>query len=169
MQKNLYTERITLYIMEFMLCGFIGWTYETVLTSAVWGEFADRGLLSLPICPIYGVFAMVLLLLFGKRRGTLYVFAVSAAAVTVLELLSSYFLEIFFHLKLWSYEGWAFNFDGRVSLFSSLIFGGMGVLFVKLIHPAVGKCVRNIPVNVQITVCSILVLAVSADLSRCIA
>ncbi len=47
--------QVNLYIMVFTVSSFLGWLYETVLTSVRWETFAERGFLQLPICPIYGV------------------------------------------------------------------------------------------------------------------
>ena len=54
-------KKICTYIIEFTLCGICGWIYETALTSYLWGEFAERGFLHIPVLPIYGVFAFILI------------------------------------------------------------------------------------------------------------
>lgn len=161
-------KKIAVYIIEFMLCGAIGWTYETILTSAVLGSFADRGVLHLPVCPIYGVFAAILLIIVGKMTDPAAVFASSALIASAAELVSSYLLEYAFHMKLWDYSGWAFNFDGRISLFSSLIFGAMGLFLIKLLHPALIRMGEKLSCRTLTIISSALLVIFSADLSCCL-
>lgn len=165
---NMKIRKISVYIIEFIICSVIGWTYETVLTSAVYGSFADRGFLDLPLCPIYGFSAMLLLVMFGRVKNTGAVFVLSASAVTVIELVCSYLLEIILNLKLWDYSGWAFNFDGRISLISSLIFGALGLLLIKVIHPAAVRLEKILPESTAFMISALLTLTVSADLIACL-
>lgn len=123
-------------MLEFTAYSFIGWLYETILTSAVWGRFAERGWLHLPICPIYGFCAMALLLIFRRMKNPLLIFAVGTAVTTAAELAASYIVWDFAGSRLWDYDNWAFNFQGRIALGSSLIFGVLCLLLAKVLHPA---------------------------------
>lgn len=129
-------KKMSALVLEFTAYSFIGWLYETILTSAVWGRFADRGWLHLPICPIYGFCAMALLLIFRRMKSTVLIFAVGTAVTTAAELAASYVLDLFIDAPLWDYNNWAFNFQGRIALGSSLTFGVLCVLLVKVLHPA---------------------------------
>ena len=130
------TKKLSALVLEFTAYSFIGWAYETILTSAVWGRFADRGWLHLPICPIYGFCAMALLLIFRRMKSPLLIFAVGTAVTTAAELAASYVLDLFIDDPLWDYDNWAFNFQGRIALGSSLIFGLLCLLLAKVLHPA---------------------------------
>ena len=90
-------KKICTYIIEFTVCGICGWIYETALTSYLWEEFAERGFLHIPVLPIYGVFAFILLPLFRKHNGFLTVFTVSMIITTALELASAYLIEAVLH------------------------------------------------------------------------
>lgn len=136
MKQRAKSETISALAIEFVFYGFIGWLYETILTSAVWGRFAERGWLHLPICPIYGFCAMALLLIFRKEKSVPKIFVFGTLLTTAAELAASYLLDIFTEERLWDYYDWKFNFDGRIALGSSLIFGILCVLLVKLLHPA---------------------------------
>lgn len=134
--KHDFSEKIPALVIEFTIYSFIGWVYETVLTSAVWGHFADRGMLHLPICPIYGFCALALLLIFHKIKNVPAVFVLGTVLTTGAELAASYILEWFTDEPLWDYSHWALNFQGRISLGSSLIFGALCVILIKILHPA---------------------------------
>ncbi|MBQ5312191.1 MAG: putative ABC transporter permease [Oscillospiraceae bacterium] len=129
------TEKLPVTVSDFIICGFTGWVYETVLTSVVFGEFVDRGVLPIPILPIYALFALVLPFFFKRSQNPVFITLAGAAGATIFELICSYITERIWGYQLWSYVDWKFNFEGRISLFSSLIFGVMCVLFVKGIHP----------------------------------
>ena len=135
MQKVDLTEKVAALTIEFVLYSFIGWVYETVLTSVVWGHFADRGMLHLPVCPIYGFCALALLLIFNKVKSVPAIFVLGTVLTTGAELAASYVLEWFTEEPLWNYVDWAFNFQGRIALGSSLIFGILCVILMKLLHP----------------------------------
>ncbi|MCM1226530.1 MAG: putative ABC transporter permease [Clostridium sp.] len=123
----------------FTVCGMCGWIYETALTSYIWGRFADRGFLHVPVLPIYGVFAFLILPLFRKHNGWITVFLGGTVITTVLELVFSYVIEWTIGERLWSYNSWDFNFQGRISLYSSLIFGAMSIVLIKIAYPLVKK------------------------------
>lgn len=119
----------------FMAASFTGWVYEVLCTYVLFHFWADRGVLHLPLCPIYGFGMMILYLIFFRVKNPLLIFCGSAVITTVIELVASYVLEYCFKARLWSYGGWPFNFDDRISLISSCIFGLLSLMFMKLIVP----------------------------------
>ncbi len=130
---------ITKYLMMFLLASFMGWAYEVICTSIVWGRYAERGVLKSPICPIYGVGMLVLYPLLRRTKNPLLIFGESALITTIIELITSYAAEKFFNTELWNYSEWPLNYEGRISLLSSAVFGLMAVVFFLLIKPAVEK------------------------------
>lgn len=142
---NAYYRQLCRGLIFLTLCGVIGWCYETILTSILWGRFCGffaRGMLHVPVCPIYGFFALLLLGLFRlpplqRLRGVPYaaaIFLLGTVVSTILELLASYLLEWTLGLTLWDYTAWEFHFQGRISLYSSLLFGVLSlVLFLGVV------------------------------------
>lgn len=163
--KHDFSEKISALAIEFVLYSFIGWVYETVLTSVVWGHFADRGMLHLPICPIYGFCALALLLMFHKIKSVPAIFALGTVLTTGAELAASYVLEWFTDERLWDYDNWAFNFQGRIALGSSLIFGTLCVILIKLLHPGLVHILDKISGR-KIKIFAVVIVAVIlADLA----
>lgn len=130
------------WVLEFTAYSFIGWVYETVLTSIVWGKFAERGVMRLPLLPIYGFCSLLMILLLGRIKSIPLLFFLGGGIITALELAASYILEYLVPYRLWDYSDRALNFDGRISLFSSIIFGMLCILLVRVLHPRRRK---NIP------------------------
>lgn len=123
------------YVIEFTVCALCGWLYEEGLELAVNHAYADRGLLHLPLLPIYGFGGLLVIFLFRKRNHWLWVFGISTLATTVLELAASYPIEHILGYLPWYYGAWPLNFEGRISVLSSLIFGALALLLVKAVHP----------------------------------
>jgi len=139
----------------FMVASFIGWLYEITAGFLVFGFYFDRGVLHLPFCPIYGFGMLALLLIFRKTKSWLLVFFGSIGITTLLELIVSYLAQYLFHTELWNYGLWPLNFEGRISLISSLIFGLMAIAFIKGIWPLTNKLFTSkakLPLSVAVGV-----------------
>lgn len=123
------------YGLEFTLCSFAGWLYEVLLNAIIYQNYADRGILHLPLCPIYGFAGLAIVLLFRKQNRWHTVFLGSVILPTVLELLAYHPIRQLTGLVLWDYRAWPCNYKGIISLPSSLLFGVLGLLLVKGMHP----------------------------------
>ncbi len=148
MKNNKYIQRYGIFcaaVILFVICGFCGWIYEIAVTSYLHGHFVNRGFLHIPVLPIYGVFAFIMLPVFKKYNSIPIVFFGGMAITTALELISSYLIEWILGHGLWSYRTWDFNFDGRISLYSSLAFGVMSVILIKGAYPLVRKIYEKLP------------------------
>lgn len=155
------------WVLEFTAYSFIGWVYETVLTSIVWGKFAERGVMRLPLLPIYGFCSLLMILLLGRIKSIPLLFFLGGGIITVLELAASYILEYFVPYRLWDYSDWALNFDGRISLFSSIIFGILCILLVRVLHPAAEKIYQKARPRTTIISAAICLIFILADLILC--
>ena len=94
---------------------------------------------------LYFGILLALLLLFRRRNAWYHVFLASTVLVTVLELVCSYLLEAWLGFQLWNYADWPLQFEGRISLLSSVIFGVMSLLLVKALHPLVMRLTERAP------------------------
>ncbi len=162
-EKNRLLDTCSLFA-EFVLCSFIGWTYETVLMSIVSGKLLDRGLLHIPICPIYGFGFLLLLLCLRKVKGSLMIFIIGAIATTVLELVSSYLIDYFLGYSLWNYDHFPLNFEGRVCLTASLAFGFMCVIYFQLIRPKFKRIIAKVPQKIMYISCLTFFVIIMIDL-----
>ena len=134
---------ITEYVLLFALASFFGWLYEMGCVFVIYGYYFDRGVLHLPMCPIYGVGILLLMLVLKRVNHPIGIFLGSFIIATGVELGASYLLEFGFHRVLWSYEGWPGSFQDRISLVSSIIFGLMATIFIKVVKPPIDKLFRS--------------------------
>ncbi len=161
--KKISFTLISSYIAEFTFCGFVGWLYEITLMYIMWHQYVERGFLHIPVLPIYSFFAAILLIIFRKHNNIILVFFVSMAVTTAGELISSYIIEAVLHRQLWTYYMWPFNFQGRIALYSSLMFGVLSVVLVKAVHPLMRYLYGKFP-KISAAAGVICAAAVSGDL-----
>ena len=151
------------YIVYFILYSFIGCVLETVFGIITKGVVESRqSFLFGPFCIIYGIGAVTIIKILGKSENNIIkVLLLSCIIGTVLEFLMSYFCEIIFHFKWWDYSGMKFNLLGRTCLYFSVMWGILGVILIKIVHPYVEKILEMIKnyVNssiLKISICLIL-------------
>ena len=163
--KKEFSRTAFRYIFEFVIAGFIGWIYEVLTVWIMWDYFENRGMLHMPIVPIYAVGAFLLLMVLGeKKRNPLYVFLFSAVITTIFELGASYLLEFIFHRQFWTYKAWWGSILDRSSIISSTIFGLFALIYFYIVHPFSGKISNRLPKFVCIGLSIITVTAVLTDL-----
>ncbi len=132
----------------YLLYGVIGWVYETSLVSVQKKTFVNRGFLTGPVIPIYGVGALLCYLVFWERREELLlVFVGSIILATILEYLTSLAMELLFHTRWWDYSQYRFNINGRVCLFVSVFWGILALLMLHMIHPGINYIIVHFPRN----------------------
>lgn len=164
-ERKEYSRIVFRYVFEFMAAGFIGWVYEVITVWILYREWVNRGMIHLPICPIYAVGAFMLLALLRKRRNPLFIFVFSAVITTLFELSASYLLEFIFHRQFWTYEGWTLSILDRSCVISSAIFGAFAVIYFKALHPVSGKLSGKLPKIVCICLSAAAAAAVLIDLA----
>lgn len=165
------TRDLFLLFIIFAVCG---WIYEVLLTAVSYGYYQNRGFLFGPWLPIYGFGGLLLYLVFGKAavkqgspvRRLLYAAAVFAGIcllTTAFELAASYLLDALGigFTSLWDYFAEDPNFEGRVSLVSSLRFGVIGIIALYAVIPLWERLtgLGEKPVNVVSAVLAALFLA----------
>ncbi|MCR5791680.1 MAG: putative ABC transporter permease [Lachnospiraceae bacterium] len=150
---------ISSYVCLFIVYSFLGWIYESIFCTIKTGKWQERGFLYGPICPIYGVGAILIYDIFRysgiqsyadvKVIGPVYldmvlVFIIAVIGSAIMEYVTATVLENVFHAVWWDYSRLPFNIKGRISLFSSLGFGVAGILVVNYIAPWVEHIVMKL-------------------------
>lgn len=122
----------------FFIYAFLGWIAEVIYHALKEGNFANRGFLNGPVCPIYGVGVTAILLMLGKWIDKPWlVFLVGFAFCSLIEFIVGWALEKFFHNKWWDYSDKKFNIKGYVCLEFSILWGLAVVLVADVVHPGI--------------------------------
>ncbi len=130
----------------FIIYAFLGWISEVAFAAVEKGTFVNRGFLNGPVCPIYGVGMLaVVLVLWQLRNNILLLFLGSALLTTALEWLTGFVLEKFFHDKWWDYSDMPFNLNGYVCLKFTILWGLAAAFVVGAIHPLIVFLITKTP------------------------
>lgn len=149
----------------FFIYAFLGWIAEVCFHAITRGEFANRGFLNGPLCPIYGVGVTLILLILGKwAQKPWAVLLVGIALPTLLELIGGWAMEKFFHNKWWDYSDRKLNFKGYICLEFSILWGLAAVCVICVLHPGIKWLVDLIKDPFATVVVSLLLAAFVADL-----
>lgn len=139
-------DNFWILFLIFTIYSFIGWLCESIFCSVPAGKWINRGFLNGPFCPIYGVGGILVATLLSPFQHDLFLLYFAGVIVTTaLEYVTGLALEKIFHTKYWDYSKHRFQFQGRICLDNSLLFGVMGVVGMKLIHPALLRLLGQIP------------------------
>lgn len=139
------------YVWLFFMLAVFGWLWEGFLYLFKDDTYVNRGFLTGPWLPIYGIGGIMLEILFQKWRDRpVMIFLSSMALCTLLEYAAGWYLELTWGVKWWDYSGMPWNLHGRICFLSSLLFGLGGMLLVWVVSPLFYTLYVRIPVRVRI-------------------
>lgn len=138
-------ERLAIIFLIFMTYAFGGWAMEVIISLLQRRKLVNRGFLVGPICPIYGIGALLLSLVVSSDESPLVIFCVAVVGSAILEYSVSYIMEKLFRVRWWDYTNRPFNLNGRICAESVLAFGVIGVLILKIINPALLALYSSMP------------------------
>lgn len=142
----------------FTIYSFAGWVCETIFCSILEKKFVDRGFLNGPFCPIYGFGGLIIIKVLSPfTNNILLLYIISVIVTTAIEYLTGVMLETIFHTTWWDYSDCKFNFEGRICLLNSLLFGVMCVVGLEWVHPFVYKLVKMIQPDAAVYIAGALV------------
>lgn len=130
----------------FFIYAFLGWCLEVCFVTVNKGEVVNRGFLGGPVCPIYGVGMLGVLLLVEPVKDNLFLlFLLGGLLCSAVELFTGWILEKIFHTRWWDYTDRPFQLGGYICLEFSIMWGLAVTFAVRLIHPMVMGLVTRIP------------------------
>ena len=133
-------------LWNFFAYSAAGWCLEVIFSSIYRHRYVNKGFLFGPVCPIYGISAVIISILFHDLKGhPFFLFIACMIAATLIELIAGHLLSAIFHQKWWDYSGRKFNMDGYICLEFSLFWGGFGVLMVMVLNPLFRRLMARVP------------------------
>ena len=170
-------KSITLLLIA-ILVSHLGWIMEMLLFYFSFDVIADRGFVTLPFCPIYGITVVVIYLLIGTPRSggallsglspsgvRVLLYFVSATLIpTLTELIGGEIMEKISGRVLWDYTSMKYNIGKYISLESSLTWGCM-ITGAMLLFDPIRRLIERIPRGIAARVCAVLVSAITVDFS----
>lgn len=163
-EPSLWGVPITLLFLYFIFYSFLGWCMETTYCSVLERRFVIRGFLLGPLCPIYGVGALLMILPLSFFKDNLVVFyIVATVTLSAWEYFVGWFLEVTTHVKYWDYSHFKFNIKGRITLWVCLWWGVLAYFAVFYVHPATERLFGRIPKSWQLMLAAVLFAVLMAD------
>lgn len=138
-----------LFLM-FFAGSIIGCLMETCFALVYEGHFEVRvGLIYGPFIPIYGMGAVLLTIALSRFYKSSFwgLYAISGVVGATFEYFCSWLQEIIFGTISWDYSDMPFNIDGRTSLAYALMWGALGVVWVRELYPIFSRLIEKIPVK----------------------
>lgn len=166
--KEIFIGNFSLYEIAayFFIYAFLGWITEVIFATLKNGKFVNRGFLNGPVCPIYGFGVVIVLLsLDSVKDNLLILFFASLLLTSILEFITGFVLEKFFHKKWWDYSKEPFNIKGYVCARFSLLWAVACVLVVNVIHPLIHNAVSFLPDIAGYIFISVFTAVIIVDLS----
>ena len=136
-------------LWSFIAYSFAGFLLETAFAWLTGGTAGRKGLLVLPLCPVYGAGACLVLALTAPVRGEPpAVVLLGGLAATAAEYLAALYLEKALGVSFWLYSDLPGSLRGRVCLPFSLAWGTLSLGLVHWLHPLLAPWLARIPAPV---------------------
>lgn len=152
------------WLTFFFIYCFFGWIFESTYVSAKTGHFVNRGFLRLPLLPLYGTGAVMMLWVSLPVKDNLFlVYLAGVIAATILEYVTGWGMEKLFKMKYWDYSNQRFNVKGYICLSSSIAWGFLTIFLTEVVHRPIEHYVLGLSVMVNIIFVLITSLLFAAD------
>ena len=159
MPQNIYQA-----LWIFIIYAFLGWCSEVAFAAVNKGKFVNRGFLNGPVCPIYGVGMLIVVLCrWNLRDRPLLLCLGSALLTTALEFVTGFVLERFFHDKWWDYSDMPFNIKGYVCLKFTILWGLAASFIIGAIHRFIYMLIEKTPFVLGVILLAVFSAAFIAD------
>lgn len=133
------------WLLFFYFYCFAGWIFESTYVSLKVRRPVNRGFLRLPLLPLYGTGAVMMLFVSLPIQDNLVlVYFSGVAAATVLEYVTGWAMERLFKVRYWDYSNQRFNVNGYICLSSSIAWGFLTLLLTEVLHKPVERLVLGI-------------------------
>ncbi|EFI42647.1 putative ABC transporter permease [Peptoniphilus sp. oral taxon 386] len=156
-------------ILLFFIFAFLGWMTEVSYTYIDSKNYVNAGVLNGPICPIYGVGLMLILIFIYPQKNFMLVFFEIMLTATFVELITGIILEMIFKKKWWDYSDKPFNFKGYICLKYSIMWGIGGLLMCYIIFPVILNASNyfwSLPIIIPNLITSIIIILFLIDLTE---
>lgn len=143
------------FILEGLWCILKKGAWESH-PATVWG----------PFCIIYGFGSAAVYLIATAMKGKrpLCQFILFSTAGAAVEYFGSLFQETVFGSRSWDYSSQFMNIDGRVSLRMTVIWGILGIAFVRLAFPSLVRFLKKTEGRSRRMACLVLSVFMAVDL-----
>lgn len=153
-KKQFTINGITIYriLTYFAIYSILGYILETIFAIIAYGKFESRqGFLYGPVCPIYGVGAVIMIIALQKFQKNGYTLFLGGMIVgSIVEYIISLFGELVLNVRWWDYTGRFLNIHGRICLLYSIYWGIIAIYLMKSLNPHIDKFINFFRARINI-------------------
>ena len=180
------SKKACILVLLTLLVSLAGWIAETVLFYIQRKTYVDRGFLSLPFCPVYGLSMLGMYALFrtpqsgfwGKfialpqtKTGRVFAVllcivcyaAIAALLASLIEYLTGLFYYKIFGVRLWNYRRYDGNIGGYICLPFSLLWGALAAAVMGGVWYPLQNALAHAKTAALAVPAVLLLIAVCAD------
>lgn len=150
----------------FVICSVFGLFGETIVSFFRDGRWESRaGFVIGPFSPIYGMGAVLITAALNRiyDRNPFTIVLVGGVVGAAFEYFAGWFFESAFGIVAWSYEGQPLNFHGHTSVLQALVWGLIGLAWMKIALPRAMKLIDLIPLRARVPVTLLGTVILLAD------
>lgn len=130
------------WLFFFFCYCFFGWIFESAYVSLKERHFVNRGFLRLPMLPLYGTGAVMMLFVsLPVKDNLVLVYFSGVFAATLLEYVTGWGMEKLFKMRYWDYSSQRFQLHGYICLTSSIAWGFLTIFLTEVIHRPIERWV----------------------------
>ncbi len=164
----MYTYTWYQWLAFFYLYCFFGWIFESTYVSIKTRAFVNRGFLRLPMLPLYGSGAIMMLWVSTPFQDSLFLTWCSGViGATLLEYVTGYVMEFLFKIRYWDYSNQKYNLHGYICLSSSIAWGFLTIFMTHLIHKPIEHGVLSMPLTWNLLFISVVTVLFIYDSVVC--
>ena len=172
-EKKKFAEGMCFYkLFWIFLVGCVfGAYYEEILNLLIHYHYHHelvwqlrRGVIYGPISPIYGMGAVLMIWLLGRKKRPDYLTILYGALIGgSFEYLISFLQETFLGTVSWDYTNEFLNINGRTTIPYALVWGLLALVLVKIFYPTISAIVENFPLKFGKILTNILIVLLAID------
>ena len=152
------------FIACFFLFSILGWVVESIYMSFCNKKLTNRGFMTGPFCPIYGVGATLgYILLHPFAHNVVALYVIGALLATIFEFLVAKLMMKLFGEVWWDYNDKFCNYKGVICLESTLAWGLYAVIIITFLFEKVMSFVDKYPMAWGIKTIGLIFVMVMID------
>lgn len=157
----------TLYELTwlFFVYSLAGWCVSVASAAVRRRTFVNTGVLNLPLCPIYGVTAVIFSIFLIELKGRFFFLFLGGMILTsVVTVLTGVVLQRIFRRKWWDFKRFRLQEDGYVTVPILILSGGYAVFVLWLGNPLILRLAGLIPYGLGNMIQIVLAALLAVDL-----
>lgn len=145
MSSHIFRELLNAYFY-FMVYAFGGWIVQGLYVGFKGRKFVNTGFFHGPYVPIFGFGCLLIIYVVDPiSRNPFWVFFNTFWMTSVLEYVTSWYLQMRYHRLWWNYSDKFMNINGRVCLLNSTLYGLAGWFVTFVSQPLLAHLTSLIP------------------------